>query len=247
MEKTLIFDIIINTHRGALYCLRLQRPHVDVASPTVHGVRRAGLRKPISADEAHRLLGHMGPDATRAVAAHLGWKIKPGKQTTCEACALAKAKQKNINKEVDAAKKASAPNGRWYSDLSLIKAPAGSGIVVPRPNWHLITDEYSGLKRSAFYKTKADLVESMCEQLNKARERGRSVAVLRQDNAGENKAVEARCQSSDWQLDVTFEYTARSTLQQNSHVETGFTVVAARARAMMGAANIPVMYRFLFF
>ena len=49
--------------------------------------------------------------------------------------------------------------------------------------------------------------------------------MLRQVNAGENKAVEARCQSSDWQLDVTFEYTARSTPQQNSPVETGFTVV----------------------
>ena len=30
-------------------------------------------------------------------------------------------------------------------------------------------------------------------------------------------------------------------------METGFTIVAARARAMMAAANIPVMYRFLVF
>ena len=125
---------------------------MDVAAAIVHGVRRAGLRKPISADKTHHLLGHMGPNAARAITARLSWTVKPGKQAVYKACALAKAKQKDINKEVDASKKASAPNGRWCSNLSLIKAPLVSGIVVPQPNWHLTANKYSRLKRSAFHK-----------------------------------------------------------------------------------------------
>ena len=60
--------------------------------------------------------------------------IRPGKQEVCEVCALAKEKEKNVNKEINEHKKASAPNGRWCSDLSLIKTQKDSGINLPRPN-----------------------------------------------------------------------------------------------------------------
>ena len=84
-----------------------------------------------------------------------------------------------------------------YSDLSLIKAQKDSGIKLSRPNWHLITDEYSGLKQSAFHKTKADIGESTYKMLSKARAQKRPVGALRQDNAAENKAIENRCKESD--------------------------------------------------
>ena len=41
-KMTLVFDIRINTARGALYCMRLQRPQTDVATAAVHYKRRAG-------------------------------------------------------------------------------------------------------------------------------------------------------------------------------------------------------------
>ena len=106
---------------------------------------------------------------------------------------MSKARQKNVNRKVDEHKKASATNDRWYSDLSLIKARKDSGIKLLRPNWHLITDEYSGLKQSAFHKTKADIFESMCKMLSEARARKRPVGALQQDDAGENKSIEDRC------------------------------------------------------
>ena len=99
--KTLVFDVRINTARGALYFMTLQRPQTDVAAAVVDDNRRTGPQKPISADTAHQLLGNMSPDATRAAAGRLGWINSPGKQEVCKACALAKARQKNADKKVD--------------------------------------------------------------------------------------------------------------------------------------------------
>ena len=57
-----------------------------------------GLREPIGADNARTddayCLLEMELDATRAAAAR-----PPGKQIECEACALEKAKQNNVNKD----------------------------------------------------------------------------------------------------------------------------------------------------
>jgi len=35
------------------------------------------------------------------------------------------------------------------------------------------------------------------------------VSYLRVDNTGENMLLESRCKSSDWQFNITFEYTAK--------------------------------------
>ena len=157
---------------------------------------------------------------------------------------MSKARQKNVNRKVDEHKKASATNDRWYSDLSLIKAQKDSGIKLLRPNWHLITDEYSGLKQSAFHKTKAYIVESTCKILSKARAQKLPVGALRQDNVDENKTIEDRCKELDRQLNVKFAYTARATPQQNLLLDTSFVVIAARAQTMMTGANLPTEHYF---
>ena len=46
---------------------------------------------------------------------------------------------------------------------------------------------------------------------------------VRCDNAGENKSLEKEMNGSKWKLNVQFECTSRSILQQNSLVETSFT------------------------
>jgi hypothetical protein len=48
--------------------------------------------------KAHDQLGHMGEDAVRETAKHLGWDIKPGGLLPCAACAAGKAKQKNFSR-----------------------------------------------------------------------------------------------------------------------------------------------------
>ena len=59
------------------------------------------------------------------------------------------------------------------------------------------------------------------------------ISNIRCDNAGENIKLERRTASSDWKLNIDFEYTARNTPQQNSLVEKGFDTLYNRGRAML--------------
>jgi hypothetical protein len=47
-----------------------------------------------------------------------------------------------------------------------------------------------------------------------------------------------------WKIDFVAEFTARKTPQKNLHAKTLFTVIAAQARSMMVAAQIPDDRRF---
>jgi hypothetical protein len=48
----------------------------------------------------------------------------------------------------------------------------------------------------------------------------------------------------DWKLDFVVEYTAQKTPQQNLHGEKSLTVIAAQARSMLIAGQIPNTERF---
>ncbi len=63
--------------------------------------------------------------------------------------------------------------------------------------------------------------------------------IIRQDNAGKNKKLIAMAHSEEWKLNTAFKNTAQKTPQQNSKAETGFTVIAAKARAMLSAVQVP--------
>ena len=84
----------------------------------------------------------------------------------------------------------------------------------------------------------------MCERLQKQKDQSRPVKIIRQDNAGENQKLQKRCSSSSWKLDVSFEYTAKETRQQNSLAKSAFTTIAAMSRAAMNAANVPMAERY---
>ncbi|KAL7556883.1 hypothetical protein ACA910_022399 [Epithemia clementina (nom. ined.)] len=67
---------------------------------------------------------------------------------------------------------------------------------------------------------------------------------LRLDNAGENVLLQQRSDSAEWQLNITYEFTARATPQQNSLAEVSLATSANRGRAMMHRANIPLVERY---
>jgi hypothetical protein len=58
----------------------------------------------MSIEQAHAILGHSSKDATRLTAAALRMLITRGALKTCISCAIAKAKQKNLNNESERAK-----------------------------------------------------------------------------------------------------------------------------------------------
>ena len=192
--------------------------------------------------QAHEKLGHSGEDTTRKTAKQLGWTLSPGTLEPCDACAAAKAKQKNVPKNRDE-EKTTKEEGRIYLDIATVKRKEGQPKTV-KPNWRIMVEERTQLKFSDFYPTKNGMIEPTCEQFQKWKQSGKQVKYVRLDNAGENKKLQKRCESSDWKLGIKFEYTARATPQQNSLSEVSFATVANRGRALMARANIPMAIRY---
>jgi hypothetical protein len=84
---------------------------------------------------------------------------------TCKACAIGKAKQHNIPKE-DLREKATIFNERVGHNLSKIKALGGMEVTINKSNWHIMFDKAMGFKRSAFFETKAGIIEYMCQTIH---------------------------------------------------------------------------------
>ena len=158
---------------------------------------------------------------------------------------MAKAKQKNVPKEMKHAKAVAGEN-QIFLDIALIKKQK-DGPLVLNLSWQIIVDERTGMNFLDFYTSKTVMVEPTCKQWNKRKTVGLAVKFCRLDNAGENNFLQKRCNSAEWQLGVKFEFTARDTPQQNHLAELGFAVLANRGRALMTRANIPMHYQFKLF
>ena len=125
------------------------------------------------------------------------------------------------------AKKVERPNERWSHDITIIKPPKKSGLIMTCPNWHTLVNKFTRVKFSAFYQQKNDTVEPMCERLQQATGCSEVVKCLQQDNSGENLKIQTRYKSADWKLPVEIKYTAKDTSQQNLMSETYFTTMVA--------------------
>jgi hypothetical protein len=113
----LTFDIKINTGRGCVFAACFRR---QTATPREFGL--SNIRMSIL--QAHRRLGHSSEDITRQSAAALGWKITRGSLGACEACAIAKAQQKNVVKVSD------RPNANQPNERVFMERHAGSDVAL---------------------------------------------------------------------------------------------------------------------
>jgi hypothetical protein len=145
--------------------------------------------------------------------------------------------------KVSAHQVTTADKPRVFLDITTVKSPP-DGPRVTKPNWRIIVDERIQIKFSDFYETKNGMVEPTCQLFQRWKDAGKEVRFLRMDNAGENKSLQQRCESADWKFNITCEYTAAMTPQQNHLAEIGFTVIANRGRALMARANIPTKVRY---
>ena len=247
--RKVIFDIKIKTPKGAIFCAYFKRK-IDSEQEMAAAVTES--KKTINADVAHGLLGHMNDADARMAAKNLGYELVKKGMTPCGACAEAKSKQRSlpsrtatIRVEVEPKQVVKMVNERVHLDISSVKNPQDIDVNVTKPHWMMVVDERTGMKWSEFHETKNGMVEPTCEKWYRWQQSGMPVKIVRCDNGGENKKLEKRSNSAMWKLDITFEYTARDTPQQNSLVEVGFTTIGNRARAMMIAANIvlPMRYR----
>ncbi len=65
-----------------------------------------------------------------------------------------------------------------------------------------------------------------------------------QDNEKENAALVKIAKGKDWMLAFEVEFMARKIPQQNSKAKTTFTVIAAQARSLLIAAQVPDLQQF---
>ena len=245
-------NIRIHSARGELFAVRLKRRAIHETMAVAKQCDQRGS-KHLSTIKAHCLLGHSNVEATRATAKHLGWNLTRGTDEICEACAAAKAKQKNLVKgewklvrfRENRKQRAANPNERIYLDISSVKSNKAKRIFPRRPHWCILVDERTGMKFSHFFNSKNGMVEPTCELFHQWKIRDKPVKQLRMDNAGENRILEQRAQSSDWKLGITVEYTGRDTPQHNHRAEVGLATIANKGRAMMRRANVPAHLRHL--
>lgn len=184
--------------------------------------------KTIDVSKAHSLFGHASEDTTRKTAALYGLKVT-GTMDLCDACATAKAKQKNVNK---VGSSTTRPGERLYVDISSVSATSigGSKFMI------MIVDDYSNMKWSKFIKAKSDLCDNVLPFIKELTSNGITVSSIRMDNAGENKQFG----NSVKELGIKVEYTAPNTPQQNGVVERAIATIVSRGRAMMIHAGLPI-------
>jgi len=103
------------------------------------------LKNTIAIHNAHCKYGYMSEAKCRQVTKALGYRILLGILKACEACAVAKAKQKRVLKS-STSNKSTEPNSHIFLDLSKIKDPKNLDVTVTNCNWRLMVCEYTGLK-----------------------------------------------------------------------------------------------------
>ena len=94
--------------------------------------------KNVPINQAHQMLGHAAEDKMRQTAKLLGWHLI-GKLQQCEDCAISKAKQKNLHKQVK--NPATEKGERWSIDIASMKNTSNSGSKY----WLLIVDDFTNM------------------------------------------------------------------------------------------------------
>ncbi len=200
---------------------------------------KKGLKSAIkmNIERTHAILGHSNEDTTQKTAVALNMQITRGSLKTCEPCAVAKARQMNVNSK-SKRKKAEKFNERVYHDIAIVKKSNNDKKLGCKSVWHVIAEEMVNFKMSKFFVSKSKMPTYMCEYMESEKVQGHPIAIIRQDNAGENKELVTLAHLKVWKQETIFKNMACKTPQQNSYAELAFTVLAAIARAMLSAAQV---------
>ena len=217
-DREFTFDRTIGSSHSVLYGVEMLRSsELDRAN----AVMASGSKVPYTL--LHDRLGHPGSDRVRSFAKSMGLSLT-GPVPVCEACAKAKARQKNIPKVND--KPATQLGERLFIDLSSTKLRSKGG----RTFWLLVVDEATKFCWSAFLSRKTELPDEMMKIVQVLQAKGTPVRNIRCDNASEHTIFQQK--TIDAGLHITFEFTAPHTPQQNGIVERKFATLWGRVRAM---------------
>ena len=182
------FDIRVETPKGGtVVCLHtkiwIRRRKVAAGmsdDKDENQQNRSVILNPVikmSIDRVHAILGHASEGKTQQTAAALGILITRGALKTCESCAIAKAKQKNVN-DVSKGEKAVKYNGRVYHDIATVKESDEDKALGRKTVWHITAEETVNFKRSKFFMAKSDMPKEMCVFMQQEKSRGHPISII---------------------------------------------------------------------
>jgi hypothetical protein len=93
----------------------------------------------------------------------------------------------NVNSKSKGSK-AEKFNGHVYHDIIAIAKESNNDKKLGcKCVWHIIAEEMVNFKTSKFFVSKSKMPKYMCEYIKSENVQGHPIAIIRQDNAGENK------------------------------------------------------------
>ena len=158
---------------------------------------KADANKTIDVNKFHNMIGHCGVDRLTKTAQIHGLKLK-GDLKVCTDCAIAKARQKNVNKDWKGGSQ--VPGERVYLDISSIRDESYGGSRF----WCLLVDDYTDFCWSIFLKNKSDLKCKVMTLLTDLKIAGIEIKQIRCDDSGENKALFQACKDKGYGKNFEF-------------------------------------------
>jgi hypothetical protein len=141
------FDRVIKTVNGSISGIKM-----TTYDPSVAYLAKVNSTKikEIDLNKFHEMIGHCGVDRLQKTANIHSLKLK-GEFKVFEDCPLAKARQRNVNKDWKGVSQ--VPGERVYLDISSIKGESYGGNCF----WALVVDDHTDYCWSLFLKAKSDL------------------------------------------------------------------------------------------
>jgi hypothetical protein len=130
----------------------IKKVKMTTHDPSVAYLAKGSLTaiKKIDVNKFHEMIGHGGVDRLKKTTNIHGSNLK-GEFEVCEDCALAKARQRNVNKDWKGGSQ--VPGERVYLDISSIKGESYGGSCF----WALVVDDHTDYCWRLFLKAKSDL------------------------------------------------------------------------------------------
>jgi hypothetical protein len=185
--------------------------------------------KEIDMNKFHEMIEHCGVDRLKKTVNIHGLKLK-GVFKICEDCAVAKARQRNINKDWKGGSQVLGE--RVYLDISSIKGKSYGGSCF----WALVLDDHTDYCWSLFLKAKSDLKGMFLTLLTVSKIAGLDIKFIQCNDLGENKALFDEYRSKGYNM--KFEFSGPQTPQRNGKVERKFQTFFRRIRAMLSSAGV---------
>ena len=235
------FCIPIRTPEGVVWCANIKRKVTENTAEHTMAAVTMNIKK------AHALLSHSNEQKCREIAQHLQWKITRGELGKCEACAIGKALQKNLGK---GGEELSSKIGElWLTDGMSLKKKDAAYLPFPSNNcFNILIEANSCASIIGWYNTTIDFIDDFAPQINFIKQRKKiPLERLRCDNDGENHKLAETINGKYCKFNVTMEFTATKTPQQQSRAETKIYTIFKRVLSNMVSAKVPDYLRFIIF